>query len=84
MKLSNTSTAINLASLIRDYAAYNQWANATLADWLCAKPEALLEQEVVSSFPSIRATLVHILNTQDWWLANLKQLNPESNYYLAF
>jgi len=75
---------MNLASLIADYAAYNLWANKQLVDWLKTKPLESLEREIPSSFPSVKQTLVHIWDTQTWWLGTLQQLQPESNYGRVF
>src|SRR5690242_11895194 len=49
-----------IAYLMKNYANYNLWANTTLVRWLKSKPAAELEQEVASSFPSIKLTLLHI------------------------
>lgn len=55
--------------LMKNYTNYNLWANKTLVNWLRTKPESLLEQEVASSFSSIKKTLAHILQTQQYWLS---------------
>jgi uncharacterized damage-inducible protein DinB len=50
----NTATATNaIAYLMRNYVAYNAWANTTLINWLRTYPEEVLEQEVRSSFSGI-------------------------------
>jgi uncharacterized damage-inducible protein DinB len=59
--------ALTLGSLVKDYAAYNAWAVRTMAEWLKTKDADLLEKTVASSFSSIRLTLVHILETQEFW-----------------
>ena len=66
-----TDTAITY--LMKNYANYNLWANTTLVRWLKSKPEAELEQEVASSFPSIKLTLLHIWQTERYWLAIIKK-----------
>lgn len=58
-----------IVSLMKNYANYNLWANKTLVNWLRTKPESLLEQEVASSFSSVKKTLAHILQTQQYWLS---------------
>jgi uncharacterized damage-inducible protein DinB len=73
MVATSQKNKITLGSLARDYAGYNLWANKTLIDWLKTKPEELMNAEVASSFPSIRLTLIHICNTQKFWLSVLKQ-----------
>jgi uncharacterized damage-inducible protein DinB len=75
---------MNLTSLIADYAAFNLWANKQLVDWLKTKPLEAMEHEVPSSFSSVKQTLVHIWDTQTWWLGTLQQLQPESNYGRVF
>ncbi len=75
---------MNLQSLVKDYAAYNLWANQTLVEWLKTKPAEALEREVASSFSSLKQTLVHIWDTETWWLGILQRQNPESNYGRIF
>lgn len=67
------TTPANLSSLVKDYTTYNLWANCQLVKWLKAKPANLFEQEVPSSFPSLKATLVHIWDVERCWLGHLKQ-----------
>ncbi len=75
-----TPTGTNtLATAMRNYADYNFWANTTLISWLRTKEPALLEKEVPSSFPTIKLTLVHIWQTQCYWLSvlNKEEYVPE-------
>ena len=69
-------TDTTLSQLTENYANYNLWANQTLVEWLRTKPAELLEQEVASSFPSIRKTLQHIWHTQRYWLSILAKEEP--------
>src|SRR3569833_150977 len=62
--------------LMKNYADYNLWANATLVNWLRTKPARLLAQEVPSSFSSIKATIVHIWQTQRYWLSVISHAAP--------
>ncbi|MVM31355.1 damage-inducible protein DinB [Spirosoma sp. HMF4905] len=66
-------TAVTVSSLLHDSAAYNAWANKRLVDWLQTKPTDLMDQQVPSSFPTLKATLVHIWDTQRFWLAIVQQ-----------
>ena len=59
-----------------NYAAFNLWANKTFADWLKTKPEELLIREIPSSYPSIILTVLHIRNTERFWLSALNKLPP--------
>lgn len=62
-----------LGKLIRKYADYNTWTTKTLITWLSSKESYLLDQVVPSSFPSIRSSLIHISNTERFWLDVLRQ-----------
>jgi uncharacterized damage-inducible protein DinB len=73
MVATSQKTKITLASLISEYAVYNLWANKTLVDWLKNKPAELMTCEVSSSFPSLKLTMIHIYNTQKFWLLVLQR-----------
>jgi uncharacterized damage-inducible protein DinB len=74
------NTRLTLGSLVRDYAIYNLWANRTLVDYLKSKPAELMDAEVASSFPSLRETLIHIWDTQRFWLAVLQEVPPPPSF----
>lgn len=67
-----------VVSLMKNYAHYNLWANTMLVNWLRTKPVDLLEREIPSSFPSVRLTLIHIWQTQRYWLSILKKAAPQT------
>jgi uncharacterized damage-inducible protein DinB len=67
----------SIAYLMRNYADYNHWANCTLINWLKTKPTELIEKELLSSFTTIRSTLIHLLETQRYWLS---VINPDMHY----
>jgi uncharacterized damage-inducible protein DinB len=67
-----------LAGLMKNYVNYNLWANTTLVNWLKTKPAAVLEQEVPSSFPSIKLTLQHIWQTERYWLSIIRKEEPNT------
>ena len=75
--VATPTTESSIAYLMKNYVDYNHWANCTLVNWLRTKPAELLEKEVVSSFSTIRVTLIHILETQRYWLS---VINPEGIY----
>jgi len=60
-------------NLLTDYAVYNAWANRQLVDWLGTKPVERMEEEVPSSFPTIKKTLLHIYKTQLFFLDVIKK-----------
>ena len=76
MKLSTETTPTRtsaLTSLVGDYVVANKWAIETIIAWLRTKPADALDQEIASSFPGIRATLVHIWDTERFWLSVIRQ-----------
>lgn len=62
-----------LGKLIRKYADYNTWTAKTLVKWLATKESHLIDHVVPSSFPSIRKSLIHISQTERFWLDVLRQ-----------
>jgi len=82
---------MSLQKLMINYAEFNLWANKSYANWLQAKPENLLKSEVASSYPSVILTVMHIWDTERFWLSILKNEMPEkftqdlpNNYLDAF
>ncbi len=67
---------MTLSAFFRDYAAYNHWANARLIDWLRNQPSELIDQEIPSSFPTLRLTLLHIWDAQYIWYERLQGTSP--------
>lgn len=60
-----------MKQLIDQYAAYNLWANTRLVERLQREPEALLDRHVKSSFPGLRATVLHIRDSTNAWYARV-------------
>jgi len=71
---------MSLQRIMSKYAGYNLWANRTLVTWLKTKPAGLLEQEVPSSFPSLVKTIVHIWDTERFWISVLKGVPPPPSF----
>jgi uncharacterized damage-inducible protein DinB len=83
-KKTTTATS-HIASLIYDYVRADQWAIETIVTWLKTKPVGLLEKEIASSFPGIRGTLVHIWDTERYWLSVIKkEPAPQSFRFAGF
>nr|WP_295928578.1 DinB family protein [uncultured Dyadobacter sp.] len=74
---ANATAEMNLAYAMKNFADYNHWANCTMVNWLRTKPTEILETELKSSFTTIRQTLIHILETQRYWLSIIR---PDSVY----
>jgi uncharacterized damage-inducible protein DinB len=58
--------------LLKQYAAYNLWANERVAAKLKTVDVELLDAEVRSSFPSLRRTITHIWDAELIWLSRLE------------
>lgn len=63
----------SLLTQLQDLATYNCWAITRLTDWLKSKPAVLLEASAASSFPGIKATLLHIWEVEREWMGHLQQ-----------
>lgn len=84
MKITPTATS-PIVSLVTDYVNANKWAIETIVEWLTTKPADLIEKEIASSFPGIRGTLVHIWDTERFWLSVItKQPAPPSFRFAGF
>lgn len=53
---------------------YNAWANARFIEVLQTLTDQQLDQEVVSSFSSIRKTVYHVWGAEDIWLQRLQRV----------
>jgi uncharacterized damage-inducible protein DinB len=63
---------------IRELYAYNRWANRTVLA-ACEQLNAEeLTRDLRSSFPSVRATLVHILSAEWIWLERWQGKSPKA------
>jgi uncharacterized damage-inducible protein DinB len=66
---------------LSDYAQYNLWANKGLVDLFRQQSEALLGAPLVSSFPSVRETFLHLWSVEDIWYQRLQGQSP--NQFIA-
>ncbi len=65
-----------MKQLLSESARYNAWANENLIKLFRTVDDSLMTQEVISSFPSIRATLLHIWDAESLWLERLNGNSP--------
>jgi uncharacterized damage-inducible protein DinB len=63
-----------MKELLRQYAAYNTWANHRLGELILALPEDVLKKEFFSSFNSIHLTLLHMWDAESIWWQRMKLL----------
>ena len=61
-----------MKELLVKYAGYNIWANQKLMDCIRNLSDAKINREIVSSFPSISKTLLHMLDAESIWWQRLK------------
>ena len=55
-----------------DYANYNIWANNRLINDLASQEDKILNHEFIGSFPTIRATILHIWYAETGWLSRMQ------------
>lgn len=58
--------------LLSRYTAYTVWADKALAEWLSTATDAQWEQEIPSSFSTLRGTALHIWSAEYLWLQVLR------------
>lgn len=75
----------DMKTILLRYVTYNQWANDRLLSFVSEnfKPEQL-EQSIVSSFPSVRTTLLHLWGAECIWLMRLKGESPTTWKWMEF
>ena len=67
---------MTLHELLRKFAAYNQWANQRIINWIKEHPEEHVSRETPSSYPTIPKTLYHISTAQLFYLSILEKKDP--------
>lgn len=65
-----------LTGIIQDLFAYTRWANTRVLDAAAALSPEQLTRDMGSSFPSIHATLVHMLSAEWIWLSRWQGISP--------
>lgn len=61
---------------IRDLVEFDSWANQRMVEACSGLTQAQLRQEVPSSFPSVLATLQHMLGAEAVWLRRWRGTSP--------
>lgn len=61
-----------MKKLLNQYASYNLWANKKMTDAAVELTEEQLQQEIISSFPSIFKTVLHLLDAESIWWQRIK------------
>lgn len=68
-----------MKQLLQQYAAYNLWANKRIVETAGQLSEEQINKEIVSSFPSIYKTVLHLMEVENiWWqrLQLVEQTTP--------
>lgn len=65
-----------ITTLIHEYAAYDQWANARFIERLSQEDAVILDAPTPSSFPTLRKTLLHIRDAEHAWSSRLLGTTP--------
>ena len=61
-----------MKELLAQYAAFNLWANQKMTDAIMLLPEEKINAEIISSFPSLFKTVLHLLDGESIWWQRLK------------
>ena len=73
-----------MKELLRQFAAYNFWANQKLCEVILALPAEQQTREIPSSFNSIQKTLLHMWDAESIWWQRLKLqeviIAPSTNF----
>ena len=64
-----------MKKLIGEYASYNIWANKRICSVIDSLSDEKFQREVVSSFPSIQKTLLHMWVAQLIWIQRFEGLS---------
>ena len=66
-----------MKKILSQYADYNLWANQRIAEAVLKLKEEQFQQEMNSSFPGIRATILHMWIAESAWWQRMKLIeNP--------
>lgn len=67
---------MTIKPLLDQLAGYTLWANTRSVDRLKDEPDAVLDHPVSSSFPTLRATILHIRDAESAWMHRLQGISP--------
>jgi uncharacterized damage-inducible protein DinB len=68
----------DMLSYIRTLSLYNVWANRKILDFVLDAGEKKADKVLVSSFPTISLTLIHIWDAQHIWLERMNGMSAGS------
>jgi uncharacterized damage-inducible protein DinB len=65
-----------MKQMLLDYVRYNLYCNEKFVELFKQYDDDLIEKEIISSFSSIRNTLLHLWDAQTLWLSRLNGISP--------
>jgi uncharacterized damage-inducible protein DinB len=75
---------MKIKELLKQYAAYNSWANQKITDVILTLPEEKQQAELLSSYGSIYKTVLHLWDAESIWWQRMKMqeriLRPSEDY----
>ncbi len=63
--------------MLVQYAAYNLWANSRLIEVINNLTDEQIDREIVSSFTSIKKTVLHLWDVENIWWQRMKLLEVQ-------
>ena len=73
-----------MKDLLKQYAAFNIWANQKLTELILTLPEEMQQRELPSSFTSIHRTIFHMWDAESIWWQRMKLheriVRPSDNF----
>jgi uncharacterized damage-inducible protein DinB len=82
-KSKQADNKMETTAIVKNYAAYNHWANSKLVEWLSEASHDQLHIEIESSFNTIIKTVKHLWNAEYGWLQTIMDLpwgSPASEF----
>ena len=61
-----------MKELLAQYASFNVWATQRITDAILLLPEEKITAQIVSSFPTMYTTVLHVLDAESIWWQRLK------------
>jgi uncharacterized damage-inducible protein DinB len=61
-----------MKQLLQQFAAYNIWANKILLERISQLSDEQINKEIISSFPGIYKTVLHMMDVESIWWQRLK------------
>lgn len=66
-----------MKKMLVQYAAYNLWANGRLIETINNLTDEQIDREIISSFTSIKKTVLHLWDVENIWWQRMKLLEVQ-------